>query len=239
MICGIVGMIQNFIDWFLPASYSVVGNMIIATSPIISAAIPICYGRTGHLAPFWTGRRVRTNSVCWPTTPCRISAWAAGTSPNFMFRKITTSKPCWKLFPRFPDLCSSIRSTRTITITTKLCFWWTVTRISTMARFCWHPRHPWLPPWGCFIMRIIATKQPWKPCWKRGKRKSNASWGRMDWTSAKPNPPVWAIMPTGLISWTSCCTFRRPLIVCSKKKNRKKIFLQAWQIPDKILLLRP
>ena len=35
MICGIVGMIQNFIDWFLPASYSVVGNMIIATSPII------------------------------------------------------------------------------------------------------------------------------------------------------------------------------------------------------------
>ncbi|MCI5773028.1 MAG: oligosaccharide flippase family protein [Erysipelotrichaceae bacterium] len=35
MICGIVGMIQNFIDWFLPVSYAPVGNMIIATSPII------------------------------------------------------------------------------------------------------------------------------------------------------------------------------------------------------------
>lgn len=35
MIFGIAGMIQNFIDWFLPAEYSVVGNMIIFTSPII------------------------------------------------------------------------------------------------------------------------------------------------------------------------------------------------------------
>ncbi len=35
MIFGIVGMIQNFIDWFLPSSFSVVGLMIICTSPII------------------------------------------------------------------------------------------------------------------------------------------------------------------------------------------------------------
>ena len=35
MIFGITGMIQNFIDWFLPAEYSVVGSMIIFTSPII------------------------------------------------------------------------------------------------------------------------------------------------------------------------------------------------------------
>ena len=35
MIFGIGGMIQNFIDWFLPAEYSCVGFMIQCTSPII------------------------------------------------------------------------------------------------------------------------------------------------------------------------------------------------------------
>lgn len=35
MIFGIGGMIQNFIDWFLPAEYSCVGLMIQCTSPII------------------------------------------------------------------------------------------------------------------------------------------------------------------------------------------------------------
>ena len=35
MIFGISGMIQNFIDWFLPAEYACVGNMIMYTSPII------------------------------------------------------------------------------------------------------------------------------------------------------------------------------------------------------------
>ncbi|MBQ7889486.1 MAG: oligosaccharide flippase family protein [Erysipelotrichaceae bacterium] len=35
MIFGITGMIQNFVDWFLPVEYSVVGNMIVYTSPII------------------------------------------------------------------------------------------------------------------------------------------------------------------------------------------------------------
>ncbi|MBR5290115.1 MAG: oligosaccharide flippase family protein [Erysipelotrichaceae bacterium] len=35
MIFGISGMIQNFIDWFLPIEYECVGNMIMYTSPII------------------------------------------------------------------------------------------------------------------------------------------------------------------------------------------------------------
>lgn len=35
MIVGIASMIQNFIDWFLPQEYHIVGLMIIATSPII------------------------------------------------------------------------------------------------------------------------------------------------------------------------------------------------------------
>lgn len=35
MIFGISGMIQNFIDWFLPVEYACVGKMIMYTSPII------------------------------------------------------------------------------------------------------------------------------------------------------------------------------------------------------------
>ncbi len=35
MIFGIFGLIQNFVDWFLPLEYSEVGSLIIYTSPII------------------------------------------------------------------------------------------------------------------------------------------------------------------------------------------------------------
>lgn len=54
MIFGIMSMIQNFIDWFLPLEYSCVGTMIICTSPIILfISLSNVYG-TQFLVP--TGR---------------------------------------------------------------------------------------------------------------------------------------------------------------------------------------
>ena len=64
MIFGIVSIIHNFIGWFLPSEYSVVGNMIIAISPIILfISISNVYG-IQYMVPIGMTKQYSISVIC-------------------------------------------------------------------------------------------------------------------------------------------------------------------------------